>query len=300
MFIVNSTVRGVFLNIVASIFFAAMFGYTTLLSQLDGGEIFGWRILFTFPCLALFIYFRGYGYQIKTIYRRFSEERGLVVTRFLSASILSFQLWLFVWAPGNEYGLAVSLGYFILPLTMVLIGHVAFKDKMTALQKLACIFALSGIVYQIVFSQNLAWPTLAVCLGYPGYFWLRRKTDTNDLGGLWFDMLLGLPLAIYFIIRGGEVVFQLDSSFVLLWLVIGLGILSALALTFQSLSAPHLNLTLFGLLVYVEPVLLLLVSLLIGETIAPKEWPTYIAILLSVLALLVEGVRGLKWRNASV
>lgn len=80
-------------------------------------------------------------------------------------------------------------------------------------------------------------------------------------------------------------------------LVAGLGLLSALALGFQALSAPLLNLSLFGLLVYVEPVLLLGVALFLGEVIDPREWPTYIAIWLAVVVLMVEGARGLHNRR---
>ncbi|MNN82979.1 hypothetical protein D3C81_1999740 [compost metagenome] len=80
----------------------------------------------------------------------------------------------------------------------------------------------------------------------------------------------------------------------ILWLISGLGLISALALGFQSLSAPHLNLTLFGLLVYVEPILLLAVSILLGETIKTDEWPTYIAIWLAVCTLIIEGVNSIK------
>ncbi|WP_242495186.1 hypothetical protein [Salinicola tamaricis] len=53
---------GVALNVAASVFFALMFAYTPLLGALDGGEIYGWRMLLTFPCLTLFILMRGYGW----------------------------------------------------------------------------------------------------------------------------------------------------------------------------------------------------------------------------------------------
>jgi chloramphenicol-sensitive protein RarD len=36
------------------------------------------------------------------------------------------QLWLFMWAPINDHGLGVSLGYFLLPLTLVLTGRLVF------------------------------------------------------------------------------------------------------------------------------------------------------------------------------
>ncbi|WP_280570569.1 EamA family transporter RarD [Chromohalobacter sp. 296-RDG] len=292
----NTTI-GVTLNVIASFLFASMFAYTSLLTNLNGEEIFGWRMLLTFPCLTVFIITRGYWGQIVTICQRLTQSIMFVVTRIFSAAMLSFQLWLFVWAPGNGHGLSVSLGYFIMPLTMVLIGKIAFQDRMTGYQKVACFSALLGILYQIGFSENIAWPTLAVGLGYPVYFWLRRKTDTNNIGGLWVDMVLSLPISIIFIYSGGEITSDILGNIDTLWLVIGLGVLSASALTFQALSGPHLNLTLFGLLVYVEPALLLVVALILGEEIKASEWPTYLAIWFSVFLLIVEGVTSLGINN---
>lgn len=289
----NTTV-GVTLNVIASALFALMFAYTSLLKDLEGLEIYGWRIFLTFPLLTLFILIQGYWPQVVIIYQRLRNERHFWLTRLASSFLVGIQLWLFMWAPGNGYGLAVSLGYFIMPITMVVVGRFAFKDKMSRFQQLACLFAVVGVANQLAISQTLSWPTLVVCLGYPVYFWLRYKTDTNNIGCIWFDMMLSLPVSLYFIFHSGHVLSELPMSFDLLWVVAGLGIISALALAFQSLSAPHLNLSLFGLLVYVEPVLLLVVAYLLGETISPKEWPTYIAIWLAVVVLMLEGVRSLK------
>ncbi|MFN3882112.1 MAG: EamA family transporter RarD [Nitrincola lacisaponensis] len=292
-----NTALGVTLNVIASVFFALMFAYTSLLTVLGGEEIYGWRICLTLPCLTLFMWYRGYWPQVVTIFQRLFRERYFWLTRLLSAFLVGVQLWLFMWAPVNGYGLAVSLGYFMLPISMVIVGRIAFKDRMSRFQQLACIFALIGIINQLMLSQTLTWPTLAICLGYPGYFWLRRITDTNTIGGLWFDMTLSLPVSVFFILQGGQVLAELGSSSHLLWLVLGLGLISALALAFQALSAPHLNLSLFGLLIYVEPVLLFLVALLLGETIQAAEWPTYIAIWLAVVVLMLEGFRGLRKRR---
>lgn len=232
------------------------------------------------------------------IYRRLFGERYFWPTRLLSSFMLGVQLWLFMWAPGNGYGLAVSLGYFMMPITMVIVGRIAFQDRMSRFQQIACLLAVLGILNQLAISQTLAWPTLVVCVGYPVYFWLRRKTDTNNIGGLWFDMLLSLPVSGYFILQGGYVIGELASSLHIVWLVAGMGLLSALALGFQALSAPLLNLSLFGLLVYVEPVLLLAVSLLLGDVISLAEWPTYIATWLAVVVLMLEGIRSLKRQRA--
>ncbi|EKO3420694.1 EamA family transporter RarD [Vibrio fluvialis] len=290
------TPLGVTLNVIASALFALMFAYTALLQELKGEEIYGWRILLTFPLLTLFILLRGYWYQVATLFQRLRTERFFWLSRIVSSFLIGIQLWLFMWAPVNGYGLSVSLGYFIMPITMVVVGRFAFKDRMSRFQQLACLFALVGVINQLAISQTLSWPTLMVCLGYPIYFWLRYKTDTNHIGGLWFDMMLSLPFSLYFIFHSGDVLQELSINLDLLWLILGLGAISALALAFQSLSAPHLNLTLFGLLVYVEPVLLLLVALLLGESIYAGEWPTYIAIWLAVVVLMMEG--GLSLRKS--
>ncbi|WP_447554781.1 EamA family transporter RarD [Vreelandella sp. EE22] len=293
----SSTALGVTFNVIASALFALMFAYTPLLAALDGEEIYGWRILLTFPCLTLFILWRGYGAQVAVIYRRLLAERYFWATRLVSAFLIGVQLWLFMWAPNNRQGLAVSLGYFMMPITMVVIGRLAFKDRMSRFQKMACVLALLGVSSQLLLSRAFAWPTLTVCLGYPVYFWLRRVTDTNNIAGLWFDMLLSLPVCAYFIFQGGYVIGEQAQGLHIAGLIVGLGLLSTLVLVFQALSAPLLNLSLFGLLVYVEPVLLLLVALGLGEAVAPAEWPTYIAIGLAVAVLLLEGLYRLNARR---
>lgn len=291
----TNTPFGVTLNIIGSALFAAMFAYTSLLGELDGEEIYGWRILITVPLLTVFILVNGKWPQVVAIYERMLKfDLTFILTRLIASFLIGVQLWLFLWAPVNGYGLAVSLGYFMMPITLVLVGRLAFNDQMSRFQKLACFFAVLGILNQMLISQTLAWPTLLVCLGYPVYFWLRQKTDTNNIGGVWFDMMLSLPISLYFIFESGHILQELSVSSDLLWLILGLGLISTLALAFQSLFAPHLNLSLFGLLVYVEPVFLVVVAILLGESIEAKEWPTYIAIWLAVFVLMVEGYLSLK------
>ena len=287
-----NTALGVTLNVLASFLFAAMFSYTSLLSAMAGTELYGWRMLLTLPCLTLFMWLQGHWSLVTHLWQRLKQERWFWLTRLLSAVLLGVQLWLFLWAPANQYALAVSLGYFMMPIAMVVVGFVGFGERLSGMQKLACLLAVAGVANQLSLPGALAWPTLVICFGYPLYFWLRRKTDSNHIGALWFDMLFSLPVALLFIWQGGYVAETLFQNHILLWQIAGLGLISAMALALQSLSAPHLNLSLFGLLAYVEPVLLLIVALLLGEEIQSGEWPTFIGIWLSLLVLMAEG-----WKN---
>jgi len=60
-----------------------------------------------------------------------------------------------------------------------------------------------------------------------------------------------------------------------------------------SRASRLLAFSLFGLLSYVEPVLLLVVALLLGEGIKPGEWLTYIPIWIAVMVLVFEGFKHL-------
>ena len=145
-------------------------------------------------------------------------------------------------------------------------------------------------------AQTLSWPAFVVALGYPLYFCLRRRNGTDNLGGLWFDMTLSLPVSLAFVLRDAQTLHWVVATPRPLLLILGLGALSALALALMMLAARKLNLTLFGLLSYAEPVMLVGVSLLIGESIARDKWLTYGAIWAAILVLVVEGVLVLRRR----
>jgi len=291
---INSS-GGVLLNVMGSALFALLYAWPHLLSPLNGDAIYGWRMLLTVPCMALFVLASGRWHEVQLIARRACASLRYLAGRLLSSLLLGAQLWLFMWAPVNGYGLDVSLGYFLLPISMVIIGRFAFRDRISRLQLLACVLAVIGIACQLAVARTLSWPALVVCLGYPGYFWLRRVTDTNTLGSTWIDMALSLPVSLLFVLHSAATT---EWTAALPWLIAGLGAISAAALVLQALSAPRLNLSLFGLLIYVEPVLLVGVSLLLGESIPVAQWPTYLAIWLAVLALVAEGAVAIKRKSA--
>lgn len=54
-------------------------------------------------------------------------------------------------------------------------------------------------------------------------------------------------------------------------------------------ASRHLSFSLFGLMGYVEPVLLVIVSLLLGESIKAEEWLTYVPVWAAVELLICDG-----------
>ncbi|EJN17967.1 rarD protein [Pseudomonas sp. GM79] len=285
--------KGIALSVTASMLFAVMYYYTSLLSPLSGVEIFGWRMLLTAPCMTVFMVVSGEWKRVVEIVRRLAGKPKLIVGLIGSAVLLGLQLWLFMWAPLNGYSLDVSLGYFLLPLSMVLTGRIVYGERLSYLQKIAVFFASLGVLNELYQVGGFSWATLLVVVGYPIYFIVRKRLTTDNLGGLWLDMALMLPVAFWFV-QGGEQGFGVFDQHPWLSLLIPiLGVISASALVVYIIASRLLPFSLFGLLSYVEPVLLLGVALLLGESIKAGEWLTYIPIWLAVLVLVFEGFKHL-------
>ena len=283
-------VKGVAFSLTASLLFGLMYYYTSLLSPLSSEQIFGWRMLLTVPVMTLFMWISGEWRQIGEMTRRVRHEHRLWMVLPLSSALLGVQLWLFMWAPLHDRALDVSIGYFMLPLTMLLAGRLVYKDRLSGWQTLAAICALFGVAHELYQVGVFSWASLLVALGFPLYFILRREAGTDRVGGLWFDMLLTLPVAYWFSIGSVDSAFAIFHERPALYLLIPvLGLISASALAAYVISSRYLNLSLFGLLGYVEPVLLTAVALLLGERIGPDQWLTYIPIWLAVGLLAMEG-----------
>ena len=285
--------KGVVLSVAASVLFAVMYYFTSLLTPLSGLEIFGWRMLLTVPCMTVFMVVSGEWRHVWELLRLLAGKPQLIGGIVLSSVLLGVQLWLFMWAPLNGRSLDVSLGYFLLPLTMVLTGRLVYGEKLSRLQLIAVVFAAIGVLNELYQVGGFSWATLLVIIGYPIYFVLRKRLGTDQLGGLWLDMALMLPVALWFVQSGEQGFAVLDAHKGLYGLIPMLGLISASALVCYIIASRLLAFSLFGLLSYVEPVLLLGVALLLGESIGPGEWLTYIPIWLAVMVLVFEGFKHL-------
>jgi chloramphenicol-sensitive protein RarD len=285
----------------ASCLFAVMYFYTSLLAPLDGEEIFGWRTLLTLPCLTLFMLVSKDWKRVGELLARVKRTPVLLLGMVGTSWLMGVQLWLFLWAPLHGRSLEVSMGYFLLPLAMVLTGRLVYGERLSRLQKVAVACAALGVGHELYQNGSFAWETLLVTIGYPIYFVLRRRCRTDHLGGLWCDMCLLLPWALYFVIQGPLSSGDLQAHPGLYALIPVLGAISASALIAYVLASRMLPFSLFGLLSYVEPVLLVGVALLLGETIGPDQWLTYLPIWAAVLVLVLEGFKHLlRQRRRSV
>ncbi|KVN23301.1 chemotaxis protein [Burkholderia stagnalis] len=266
--------RGIALSVAASMLFALLSAYAKLLAPLTGLDIFAWRILWTAPGALALIALRGRWPVFVALLGRLVRDWRLWIALPASAALLGLQLWLFLWAPLHGRMLEVSLGYFLLPLTMVLVGRFYYRERLDPLQWAAIACAALGVAHEVWATRAFAWPTLVVALGYPPYFVLRRRINADSLAAFALEVALLCPVALATVAASATPV----ASRPVLWVLLlpGLGALSTLALASYLKASRMLPMVLFGILGYVEPVLLVAVSLLLlGETLTVAKLATY-------------------------
>lgn len=282
---------GVALSVIATSLFSALYYFATLLQPLSGEEIFGLRMLLTLPFITLLMILSKEWPRVSQTVQRIRDKPVLIAPLVCSSALLGAQQWLFMWAPLNGSALQVSLGYFLLPLSMLMVGRLLYRERLTTLQRAAALAAAAGVAHAVFRAGGLSWEAMLVCLGFPAYFVLRKHLATDHLGGLWFDMLLTLPVATWLILRHPNTIESFSHRVALYPLIVVLGIVSAIAFMCYIVASRRLPLSLFGLLGYVEPVLMVGVALVIGEHIAVDEWLTYIPVWCAVALLIVDGIQ---------
>lgn len=286
--------RGVIVSVGSSVLFGLIYFLTPLLHPMSGEAVWAIRAVITLPFVTVVLLASRDWRLTAEIGARIKRKPALFLGVLVSAALLSAQLWLFSWAPLNGRGMQVALGYFLLPLVLVLVGRLLYKDRMAWWQWTAAGVAFIGVLYEIVRVGGVSWETLVVALGYPIYFVLRRALGTGHLGGMWWEFICMAPLALVVLVWSFADGVWLDENPSLWWWAPVISLLAAFALLLYLLASRLLSMSLFGLLSYVEPAMLLVASLLIGERIANDEWFTYGAIWAAVLVLVVGGAAELR------
>lgn len=283
--------RGVALSILASVLFALIPGYVRHLEPLDGVQVFAQRVLWSIPAVLLLVVLARQGPVLCATLARFRREPLLLAALPLSAALIGVQWALFVWAPLAGHMLDLSLGYFLFPLVAVLAGRVFYGERLRPLLKLAVGCACLGVAHELWRAQSFSWVTLVTALGYPPYLMLRRWMSLDALSGFILEMLMLAPLAIWLIVAWSpDGVFEATPQ--LWWLLPGMALLGTLAFASMMAASRLLPLGLFGILSYVEPVLLFLVALVfLGEVFDARQWMTYLPIWLAVLLVGWDSTR---------
>lgn len=287
----SRSVKGVAFSLASSVFFGVLYFVMPYLAPLTGEAVWALRVLFAVPVITLILLVTREWPILGETMARLKRKPQLALGMLATSILLAAQIWVYMWAPLNGKALQVALGYFLFPLVMIIVGRILYRDRLSRMQLIAAIIAAIGVASELIRVGHISWEALIVCLGYPLYFVTRKALGLNNTAGMWFDMVLMVPLATFTVFTAVQYGPSLVGATHLGWFVPVVGISSAVAILFFVLGGKYLSMSVFGLLSYVEPALLMVAALLIGETIAPGEFVLYIAIWVAILLVIIDGIR---------
>lgn len=281
--------KGILVSLLASFLFGYMYYFSTLLKPLSGTDIFGYRMIFTFPFVVFAVLMFKQKNALLERLKHIKNQPYFAFSYLFCGALMGFQMWLFLWAPNNGSSLSVSFGYLLLPIVMVAAGRLIFKERISTFKFIAVLIATLGVISNIVLKGGLSWEAIVICIGYTTYFSVRKALKNTDLASFCLEMLSLMPISVYFALQTDFASVEQSNSAI--WgLLILLGLISGTALIAYVIASNKLPMNLLGLLGYVETIMMLFVSFFIGEKIDAQSYPLFICLILSMSLVIIDGL----------
>ncbi|QGM81046.1 EamA family transporter RarD [Otariodibacter oris] len=282
--------KGVLLSLGANVLFGMGFYFAILLQPLPDMGMFGFRILVLIPMLLLAIFLFNQQAAFKDLARRIKEKPWLIGFVVLLACNLGAQLWLFLWAPNNGQAIQVSIGYLLLPIVTAAMGKIVFKEYFSPFKWLALAFACVGVGASIFLNSEISWATFLVAFGYSSYIVIRRYFNINTLATFVVELIICLPWALYYVLQLDMPMIISQNEYLYYYLIL-FGVVNGFGFICFVASSNILPVNVLGLMGYVEPLVMLIISFAIGEVLDSQSYILMACLSVAILLLTLDSFR---------
>jgi len=256
---------GVFAGLAAYLIWGFLPVYFKIVSDIDPLEVLSHRVIWSIPFGALILQFR---HQWPEVVRALSHRETLGWL-LVSALLIGMNWFVYIWAIQDERIFETSLGYYINPLTIMLVGVVFLGERLRRLQLLAMVLAATGVLVLTTSGGQVPWVSLFLAISFTGYAYVRKKVVVGGMPGLFIETVLLLPLAIAWFIwiqSTGQAAFASGGTEQTFWLAMA-GPVTVVPLLLFALAARRLPLTTIGFMQFLAPTLQFGTGIYYGETL---------------------------------
>jgi chloramphenicol-sensitive protein RarD len=289
----SATKNGLFYALGAHAFWGVMPLYLLLLKRVPPLEFVAWRLIFTLPLCVVFI----------TMTRGWSEFRAVLrspralLTLVASASMVAVNWFLYVWSIQNGHVYAASLGYYILPLMMMLLGLAVLGERLSRRQWLAVALAGIGVGALAVGALTTMWLSLSMAVTFGLYGLLRKTVAAGALAGLTVETMILYPFALAIVAwswsspAGPAIAQGWDIGLAIAWS----GPMTAIPLMWFAVAARRLPYSTMGFLQFSSPTIVFLLGLTVfGEPLKPAQLACYAMIWAAAALFIWDMLQGRK------
>lgn len=264
--------------------------YFLLLAPTGPWEVVAWRVLLSLVfCLLLLTVTRGWA-AFGVILR---QPKLLAWTAL--AGVLIYVNWqVFVIGTLTGHVVETSLGYFVNPITTVLLGVFVLKERIRRLQWAAIAIAAIAVIVIVIAYRAFPWIALSLTLSFGVYGLIKKKIGpaVDAVSGLTLESFWLVPIAVVQLI----VVAQTPTGITMGangWahaLVLAFaGVVTAVPLLLFAAGTRRINLTVIGMIQFVTPVMQFILGVaVLNEPMPPERWAGFIIVWIAIVVFVVD------------
>jgi len=237
--------------------------YFVFVRNVDPTEVLAHRVIWAVPFGALILSFRHQWSEVA----RALTHRTMLAWLSLSAVFIGLNWFVYIWAIQDGRILETSLGYYINPLTNMLVGFWLFGERLRRYQKVAVVFATIGVTVLTIAGGAVPWVALFLAVSFTVYAAVRKRVVIGGMPGLFVETVLLLPFALAWfawLYSSSQMAFADGNHAMTFWLLMA-GPITALPLLCFALAARRLTLTTIGFMQFLAPTIQFCTGIYFGE-----------------------------------
>ncbi len=241
---------GVFCAIAAFVLWGAFPIFWKELSSITPTVITAHRIVWSTLSLLIIIFIRG---RQKLLLDKIKQPKVILYSGI--SGILLITNWLiYVWGTNNNRVVEISMGYYILPIFIILLGCFVLKERLNRLQACAVGIAAAGVTLQGLGLGALPWPALGVAGSFGVYSLIKKLTQSDGFTALIIELGLLSPFALFYLYQqSSHTSIWGDGSAVTLCFISFTGLVTIAPLLFFTAATNRIPLTTIGMLQFIAP-----------------------------------------------
>jgi chloramphenicol-sensitive protein RarD len=264
--------------------------YFLLLSPTGPWELVAWRVVLSLVFCALLLTVTR-GWKALGLIIRQPKLLGLIAL----AGVLIYINWqVFVIGTLNGQVVETSLGYFINPITTVLLGVFVLRERIRVAQWAAIGIAAVAVVVIVVVYGSFPWIALSLTASFGVYGLIKKKIGpaVDAVSGLTLESLWLIPIAVLQLILVAATPAGITMGQNGVWhaVLLGLaGVATAVPLLLFAAGTRRIDLTLIGMIQFITPIMQFLLGVVVlGEAMPPARWVGFILVWVAIAVFVVD------------
>lgn len=281
--------EGVLAGLAAYLMWGVLPVYFKTVGDVDPTEVLVHRIIWAVPFGALILALRRQWPEV----RRALTDRNMLGWLSISTLFIGMNWFVYIWAIQDGRIFETSLGYYINPLTNMLVGVWLFGEHLRRFQMAAVALAVIGVLVLTISGGEVPWVALFLAVSFTVYAAIRKHVVIGGMPGLFVETSLLLPFALMwfgYLYSSSQMVFASGDSPMTFWLIMA-GPITVLPLLCFALAARRVTLTTIGFMQFLAPTLQFGTGIYYGETLTSAHLICFTFIWTAVAFFIFDAVR---------